>query len=359
MTPNPLATIKGAVKTPTFVSPSSLIGKKVVKGAALDFSQPLITKTITKQGFSYTQVTAFKPICRDLPPGPKTQDKQNPLAKINNTSANIKFNLPPHIWSLPTDQSLFNLGSTKKINPALRRARMWCYVGADNSNYSTYTGAGFAESNSAATASATLDTNWGFQFLWNPTQIGTSVQRNANLVPQALDGFAARATLFPGTEALSFVAVINRVNDFACFKALNLNTGSLPADLADIALDTTVFNHYSKSAGIAQPLNNLIKDLITKGTMADIEYIFKMINGEGVNGTSWKNALGRKTADINFLAPTPVAVQFGPNADSLSYVGWVESISVSHQMFTEDMIPIHSEVTINMSTYSQSSLSNG
>ena len=90
--------------------------------------------------------------------------------------------------------------------------------------------------------------------------------------------------------------------------------------------------------------------------MSDIEFIFKMINGDGANGATWTNALGRKTADINFLAPTPVAVQFGPNADSLSYVGWVESISVSHQMFTEDMIPIHSEVTINMSTYSQSSL---
>lgn len=273
--------------------------------------------------------------------------KLNPLTPSNNTSANIKFNLPPHLWSLPVDQSLFNSGKTLFVDPALRRARMWCYVGADNSSYSTVTGAGSASTSSTAnTAAAKLDTQWGFQFLWNPTQIGTAVQRNANLVPQAIDAFASRAPLFPGTESLSFVAVIDRVNDFACFK-------SAP----DQASYHTEF--YGKNAGVAANTSALIIDLMTKGTMADIEYIFKMINGDGINGVTWKNALGRKTADLNFLAPTPVAVQFGPNADSLSYVGWVESLSISHQMFTEDMIPIHSEVIINMSTYSQSSFSNG
>ena len=223
---------------------------------------------------------------------------------------------------------------------------MWCYLGASDSNYATETQTGSTQAGvvtGGTNVSKSLDTQWGFQFLWNPTQIGTSVQRNANLVPQAMDAFAGRAPLFPGTEALSFVAVINRVNDFACFKAA--------PDQAPYHAEM-----YPKSAGAGNNTSALIKDLMLKGTMADIEFIFKMINGDGANGATWTNALGRKTADINFLAPTPVAVQFGPNADSLSYVGWVESISVSHQMFTEDMIPVHSEVTINMSTYSQSSL---
>ena len=264
-------------------------------------------------------------------------------AVVNHTSANIKFNLPPHQWSTPIDQTLTNASPAKQINHSLRRAKMWCYIGADNSNYANYTGAGLASANTVA---ASLDTQWGFQFLWNPTQIGSSIQRNANLVPQAMDAFAGRAPLFPGTEALSFVAVIDRVNDFACFKS-DPNQAPYHAD------------YYGKSAGALQNTSALIIDLMKKGSMADVEYIYKMINGDGANGTSWTNALGRKTADINFLAPTPVAIQFGPNADSLSYVGWVESLSVAHSLFTEDMIPIHTEVTINMSIYAQSSLSNG
>jgi len=265
-------------------------------------------------------------------------------AVVNHTSANIKFNLPPHQWSTPIDQTLITWQIPElPINHSLRRAKMWCYIGADNSNYATLTQAGLASANTVA---ANLDTQWGFQFLWNPTQIGSSIQRNANLVPQAMDAFAGRAPLFPGTEALSFVAVIDRVNDFACFKS-DPNQAPYHAE------------YYGKSAGALQNTSALITDLMKKGTMADVEYIYKMINGDGANGTSWTNALGRKTADINFLAPTPVAIQFGPNADSLSYVGWVESLSVSHSLFTEDMIPIHTEVTINMSIYAQSSLSNG
>ena len=273
---------------------------------------------------------------------------QVPVVPTNNTPTKIKFNLAPHNWSLPTNQKLFNTSADNQTqaDQSVRRARMWCYLGASDSDYANATQTGSTQAGvvtGGSSVAASLDTQWGFQFLWNPTQIGTSVQRNANLVPQAMDAFAGRAPLFPGTEALSFVAVIDRVNDFACFKS-DPNQAPYHAD------------YYGKSAGALQNTSALITDLMKKGTMSDIEFIFKMINGDGANGATWTNALGRKTADINFLAPTPVAVQFGPNADSLSYVGWVESISVSHQMFTEDMIPIHSEVTINMSTYSQSSL---
>ena len=273
---------------------------------------------------------------------------QGPVVPTNNTPTKIKFNLAPHNWSLPTNQKLFNTSADNQTqaDQSVRRARMWCYLGASDSDYANATQTGSTQAGvvtGGSSVAASLDTQWGFQFLWNPTQIGTSVQRNANLVPQAMDAFAGRAPLFPGTEALSFVAVIDRVNDFACFKS-DPNQAPYHA------------GYYGKSAGALQNTSALIIDLMLKGTMSDIEFIFKMINGDGANGATWTNALGRKTADINFLAPTPVAVQFGPNADSLSYVGWVESISVSHQMFTEDMIPIHSEVTINMSTYSQSSL---
>ena len=95
--------------------------------------------------------------------------------------------------------------------------------------------------------------------------------------------------------------------------------------------------------------------------MADIEFIYKMINGSGRSDSSrtnlvWVNALNRETADLSFLSPTAIALQLGPNPDSLSYVGWVESLSINHTMFTEDMIPIHSEITMSFNAFSRVSL---
>lgn len=367
MTPTKLSTSKGAVSPSVLQSLGhaySAIGKELhhflidnplkaqqsVSSAVITAGSAVITAgkaVVNAVTYGEIHKTLYKPkptksdwrFYND----PGTGANNASAASVNSTPTKIKFNLPPHNWSLPFNQNLVSTGVTNP-NHALRRARMWCYVGADNSGYTTATGA--AVDPTGTSVAASLDTSWGFQFLWNPTQIGTSIQRNANLVPQAMDGFAGRAPLFPGTEALAFVAVIDRVNDFACFKG----------DPTQAKYQT---NMYSKSIGATPNTSQLIDDLMRLGTMADIEYIFKMINGQGTNGTVWRNALGRQTADINFLAPTPVAVQFGPNADSLSYVGWVENISVNHAIFTEDMIPIHSEVTINMSTYSQSSLTSG
>ena len=125
------------------------------------------------------------------PPSTKTGGApQVPVVPTNNTPTNIKFNLAPHKWSMPTNQKLFNTSSDNQTqaDQSVRRARMWCYVGADSSNYSSLSGVGSNGIVDGGTSVAgSLDTQWGFQFLWNPTQITTSVQRNANLVPQAMD----------------------------------------------------------------------------------------------------------------------------------------------------------------------------
>jgi hypothetical protein len=97
-----------------------------------------------------------------------------------------------------------------------------------------------------------------------------------------------------------------------------------------------------------------------KGTLADLEYLFKTINGAGAGKEKdWVNLLGRKTADIGFLQPVLVGMQLGPTIDSLSYVGWITSLSVNHVAFTESMIPIRTMVTINMQTMTGTGIANG
>ena len=62
--------------------------------------------------------------------------------------------------------------------------------------------------------------------------------------------------------------------------------------------------------------------------------------------------LGKPTADIGFLTPRIIAVQFGPDINSISYAGQAMSLSVTHTAFTETMIPIRSTVTLNIMAFS-------
>jgi hypothetical protein len=287
---------------------------------------------------------------------------------VRTSPSGVKFNLPPHSWSLPVNQQVLNSNNKdtgdytvtwdpttglsvrqKALNHSLRRAIMWSYLygDIDNKKY-TLENKPADYSSLLATAGATspLDTNWGFQFLWNPEAIGNSLSRNANFTPSAVDKTAKFASIFTSMEAVSFSIVIDRVNDFACIKS--------SSDYANIANTYYRGNGYP---GNPEDIVEQLRDLSKRGTMADIEYIFRMINGEGTNGSVWKNPLGRQTADLGFLSPSVIAVQFGPNKDSLSYVGYVEGITISHNKFTEDMIPIHSEVNVSFVAYARTSLS--
>ena len=129
------------------------------------------------------------------------------------------------------------------------------------------------------------DNNWGFQFLWNPTTISSTVSRNSNVVPSPTDKFNGIAGIFTAMEQIQFTIVLDRVNDFACGKAVG-----------NPALLTPYYsNGFPSDAIYQQNTADQVDELLRKGTMADIEYLFRMINGSGQNGQSWTNALGRLT----------------------------------------------------------------
>jgi hypothetical protein len=233
---------------------------------------------------------------------------------------------------------------------------------------------------SGTPATTAYDYNWGFQFLWNPTSIQTSQQRNSNVTPSPSDAFAGLAGLFTAMESISFTIVIDRVNDFACAAGLNSLTdlgsidgtyiGFTPSAIAKSKLNSLLRYYKGGAVGYAKPDNPedmgaQIQDLLKLGTMADIEYIYRMLNGSGAAGsagassTFWTNSLGKKTADVAFLQPTPIAIQFGPGIHNLSYVGYIDSMSVNHTIFTQDMIPLHTEIQVSMYGFSKTTLTSG
>lgn len=292
--------------------------------------------------------------------GAKTAAK---VVKGETDPKDYKWNLPPHTWSLPVrpmtlEPNVTNGVSAYNVNGksidfhSLRRGRLWFFGGAEE--ISTYdedgnvtdlgAKAGATSDSSKGGTDATLvqaDMKYGFQFLWNPSSISSSVSRNMDITPSSADRLKSVVGAFPGQETVSFNIVIDRINDFACLKALpNANTLS---------------SYYGTGyPGETEPFGTKIQNLMKQGTMADLEYLFKAINGGSEN---WKTLLGKPTANIGFLMPTLLGLVLGPSTtNNLSYVGWLTGLTMQHEMFTEEMIPLRTTVSINMECFAGSGI---
>lgn len=255
-----------------------------------------------------------------------------------------KFNLPPHDWSLPlrprtVDPDAVGHAYTETSH-GLRRGRLWYWVGAEDSTTSADAGG----------AQDVVDTEWGFQFLWNPTTISTNVTRNMDITPSSADKLRVVAGVFPGQETVDLSLVIDRTNDFACLYATaDGSWGNF----------STYYNTLYPGASQDQNIESQLRALMTQGTMADLEYLFKAVNGSGNGSLQWTNLLGKQTANVGYLAPTLLGIQLGPTLNSLSYVGWISNLSLNHTAFTQNMIPLRTEVNISIQCFSGSGLTSG
>lgn len=289
------------------------------------------------------------------------------------------WNLPPHKWSLPTLPTVVNkhhytesTNSTTVTNPGskkdtaprepysdkYRRGRLWWKANPDIE---------VIDKNKKATKISAGSDNrkFGFQFLWNPETFGTQVAVQMEATPNPQDRFLGVAGAFPATETISFTIRLDRTNDFAC-AAANLKrptsvdrTNEIAANYVttDAVSDYVKYyiNNGSFNAGIGDTdtVKTKLVDLFQRGTIADIEYLYKAINGPGPSSkVFWTNGRGIKTADIGFLMPTLLHIDIGP----LSYEGYVTNLSVTHLMFTPDMVPIRSDLTISLNLLATATL---
>ena len=296
-----------------------------------------------------------------------------------------KWNLPPHSWSLPvrpmtlepditTGVSAYQLQDGTSVNfHNMRRGRLWFFGGAEeistydeDGNVTTLGAAAGAESGpfskelsssgTKATERGTLvkaDQKYGFQFLWNPSAISTSVSRNMDITPSSADRLKSVVGAFPGQETVQFSLVIDRVNDFACIKSMLKGSGT---EVVARNLES-MSNYYTTGyPGETEPFSTKLRNLMEQGTMADLEYLFKSING---GSNEWVTLLGKKTANIGFLMPTLLGLVLGPSTTTnLSYVGWLTGLTMQHEMFTEEMIPLRTTVSINMECFAGSGIVN-
>ena len=286
-----------------------------------------------------------------------------------------RFNLPPHSWSLPVPaieheqlpsrarNGVINRG--KPTTDRNRRGRIWRYADLPNvvdssdpvvsgkwsfwsaisenptslDSQGALLGKKIVEAFKKAQGIKTPEQianefrkerekeKYGFQVMWNPKEYTTSTGISFNVTPSATDSLAF-LNMFQGTGGIKIDIELNRVNDFACFKS---KTG------------TNFSQYYGPLWRSDSDYGVLISDLKRRGTLADLEYLYKTINGPNL-----KNIAQQDTSDVGILIPTLVRIDIGP----YTQVGYISNLTVSHKMFTQDMIPIHSMVSIDFSMLS-------
>lgn len=300
----------------------------------------------------------------------------------NTLPLNYKWNLPPHNWSLPTEAITVDTVTNQRqpiVNPkalffqdgkarhSLRRGRVWFFDVAgvvedvDAEGKVAAVGGGASVAESERVEKFDTDRQWGFQFLWNPESISSSVSRNMDITPSSADSLRVVSGAFPGQEQFQISIMIDRVNDFACARGMGVEINSNNTVVSTPSLER--FKSFYTSGSYPGDDSSItfvekMSYLMAQGTMADVEYLFKAINGTFKNSNAeWSNLLGKRTANIGYLQPSLMAFQFGPTLDSLAWVGWITSLSLNHTMFTQNMVPIRTELSFSVDAFTGSGVS--
>lgn len=176
---------------------------------------------------------------------------------------------------------------------------------------------------------------WRFKFHYNPAAVSVSQTYNTELDPL----FIAKdpAASIQSGSSVSFDLWINRIEEM---QLLNLD-GTVRG--GDGNVDDEYLKWRWRGAKVDKDTRSLIR---TQGTQYDLEYLYRVCNGEPLE--TWKGL----SADYGILFGQPLRLHFtrvknnGMNV-GMNYYGFISSISIDHKMFSMDMVPSLTQVTIN------------
>lgn len=177
---------------------------------------------------------------------------------------------------------------------------------------------------------------YGFKFLYNPKEVsmawGTSTEVNWDYVSLGLDKASAVA-LGILKSTITFSLLLNRIGDMSY---VTKNGELVHAD------GTTAIKTVYQATDV-YPYDVSQEDLkliYKKGTMYDLEYLFRTIMGLNSN---YESSLNGRTADRGWLNAAPVELHLG---DGMRYLVRISTLDVNHIMFNDRMVPILSSVNV-------------
>lgn len=169
---------------------------------------------------------------------------------------------------------------------------------------------------------------YGFKFLYNPTTVsmswGVNTEVNFQLESLGLDKSVPLTGGLAGST-VSFDLLLNRIGDMA-----HINENGLIAPN----------NPYPTTVN-----DDELKLIHKKGTMYDLEYLFRATNGYSAQYASDINGV---TADRGWLFALPVELILG---DGLRYLVRITSMNVNHNIFNDRMVPVFSTVSLTCTRY--------
>ena len=180
---------------------------------------------------------------------------------------------------------------------------------------------------------------YGFKFLYNPQTIsmawGLIQEMDPYFEATGMDKFQVVSTALL-SSTVSFEILLNRIEDFNFIDSTGLRSG-LTEGSSNRSLAK---NPYPENVS-----NEDLKEIYNKGTMYDLEYLFKVINGPNA---SFKSDLNGNTADRGWMKPVIVELHLG---NAMRYRVRISEFSVNHIIFNNRMVPILSTVKFTCSRF--------
>jgi hypothetical protein len=175
---------------------------------------------------------------------------------------------------------------------------------------------------------------YGFRFHYNPTSVSLTYGSMDKMSPELMrDEMQVFNPVTPiNVGGVSFELYLNRIDDLSFIQP----NGTL-------SLDGKTFGStdvYPEEVDATQ-----LKQIYRKGTMYDLEYLFRALHG-GQN--DYNSIMRGKTSDIGWIARVPVEVHLG---DGLRYLLSLNSIGVNHILFNDRMVPMLTVITISGSRF--------
>lgn len=193
--------------------------------------------------------------------------------------------------------------------------------------YQDYANANRADSFTGGNrTSSTMKDLYGFQFMYNPTAISYSMGTDTTIdwLGQGVGSDADPSLPLFGSGTVQFSLYLNRIIDMGALQGVTPEATS---------------TGYRRQLSAGE-----IKGILTRGTEYDLEFLYRVLNGTPYKSPTMMNDL--PTADFGLLFGLPIWLRFH---DNLRYKGVVTNLNVNHVMFTRDMIPMLTEVTVTFS----------
>ena len=175
-------------------------------------------------------------------------------------------------------------------------------------------------------------TMYGFKFLYNPTEVsmgwGMLETVDPNIIRSGAAGGLAPVTGV-GLSTIDFTLLLNRISDMNFLDESGLAPG-----------ENNPYPGFDDKSRVED-----LKTIYKKGTMYDLEYLFKVLNGPSA---THQTILNGQSADWGFLIGTQVELFLG---DGLRYLVRVNGINVNHTIFNDRMVPVLSQVSISCGRY--------